>query len=530
MSLFNQPERNFAEVFSRLVECNPFLEEWVKLEREALGQEFIESPSVYSRQSEWGPMQLHPNVRALGERVEQVAQRARQRLTEGERATAQELNQYQDLVLYHLYVSLGEKFDGLVQAPLATHPRSAMRPIWERFDKEWQRFFRVAGLTFPTESRRELRPEHIFAWFFQLRRAFYHIYANIVGRSAPAGRLRGAVWQSIFTHDMRRWHRALHARMGEFPTLITGPSGSGKELVARAVGLSRYIPFDPQTQQFAVNFAGSFHPLNLSALAPTLIESELFGHRKGSFTGALEDREGWLERCEQQSDGYGTVFLDEIGDLDTGIQVKLLRVLQTGQFNRLGESEERKFTGKIVSATNRALAAEMQAGRFREDFYYRLCADRITTPSLREQLAAAPDDLQNLLRFIARSIIGEEEAEALAREVEVWIDQNLGRAYRWPGNFRELEQCVRNVMIRQAYEPIQRGVSSCGDAQIRELAEGVTAGAFSLDELQRRYITLVYSQSRSFQDAARRLDCNWRTIRGKVDQELLRNLASKVQD
>src|SRR5207244_4143346 len=139
------------------------------------------------------------------------------------------------------------------------------------------------------------------------------------------------------------------------------------------------------------------------------------------------------------------VFLDEIGELDAGIQVKLLRVLQTGRFQKLGASDDLEFRGKIIAATNRDLAAEMRAGRFREDFYYRLCADRITTPSLREQLADAPDDLHDMLRFIARKEIGEAEAESLAAEVGDWIRQNLGRDYPWPGNFRELEQCVRNV-------------------------------------------------------------------------------------
>ena len=113
--------------------------------------------------------------------------------------------------------------------------------------------------------------------------------------------------------------------MGDVTTLVTGPSGTGKELVARAIGLSRYIPFDAEGQAFADDTPRSFVPLNLSALSPTLIESELFGHRRGAFTGAVADRAGWLETCPPR----GTVFLDEIGELDPAIQVKLLRVLQS---------------------------------------------------------------------------------------------------------------------------------------------------------------------------------------------------------
>src|SRR5262249_20140703 len=162
----------------------------------------------------------------------------------------------------------------------------------------------------------------------QVRRAFHFIYRNILGESAPAVRLRAAVWESIFTRDIRRYRRSLFRRMGDVATLIVGPSGTGKELVARAIGLARYIPFDPDREAFVEDYAGAFYSLNPSALSPTLIESELFGHRRGAFTGAVEDRIGWLEACRP----LGTVFLDEIGELDPAIQVKLLRVLQTREF------------------------------------------------------------------------------------------------------------------------------------------------------------------------------------------------------
>ncbi len=449
MSLFDPPERGFVEVFSQLINCNPFLPEWVELERKALGTEFQEAPRTYSWRSHWSPMHIHPNVAALGERVTRLGQQAQQRLLEGRKATAQELDSYRDLAFYHLYRHCANELDRVILASRKKETPPATAGIWDQFQSAFDLFFVQTGVALPPERR----PDHVFAWFFQLRRAFYHIYANIVGISEPAARLRGAVWQSIFTHDMRRWSRALYDRMGDFPTLITGPSGTGKELVARAVALSRYIPFDPKKKSFKPNFAGSFHPLNLSALAATLIESELFGHKQGSFTGATADRVGWLEECEEHYGKHGTVFLDEVGELDAGIQVKLLRVLQTRCFQRLGESQDREFHGKIIAATNRDLAAEMRAGRFREDFYYRLCADRITTPSLQEQLHDAPEDLHNLLLFIARREITDEEAESLATEVEGWIKRSLPGNYPWPGNFRELEQCVRNVMIRQTYQP-----------------------------------------------------------------------------
>src|SRR4030095_10393718 len=270
------------------------------------------------------------------------------------------------------------------------------------------------------------------------------------GGSQSAACLRAAVWQSIFTHDMRRYRRVLYKRMGDFTTLIMGPSGTGKELAARAIGLSRYIPFNPETLTFGEDFTAAFHPLNLSALPATLIESELFGHRRGAFTGAIQDRRGWLELCRP----LGTIFLDEIGDLDAAIQVKLLRVLQTRTFQALGDTTDRHFAGKLIAATNRDLSQAMQDGHFREDFYYRLCSDLIVTPSLQEQLRESPEVLRELLLFIARRVAGVE-AEALAEEVETWIVQHLSRDYEWAGNIRELEQCVRNVLVRKEYRPPQ---------------------------------------------------------------------------
>ncbi|MEE9179870.1 MAG: sigma 54-interacting transcriptional regulator, partial [Vicinamibacteria bacterium] len=347
----------------------------------------------------------------------------------------------------------------------------------------------------------------------QIRRAFHHTFNHIVGASHPAARLRAAVWQSIFTHDFRRYRRALFSRMGDVTTLVTGPSGTGKELVARAIGLSRYLPFDPSSGGFASDTADAFLPLNLSALSPTLIESELFGHRKGAFTGALQDRSGWLEVCPP----LGTVFLDEIGELDGSIQVKLLRVLQTREFQRLGETTSRKFHGKIIAATNRDLAQDMKAGRFREDLYYRLCSDLIVTPSLREQLADSPEELTNLVLFIAQRIAGPEEAEALAGEVELWIEGHLGRDYPWPGNVRELEQCVRNILIRNEY----RAPRTPATDPRHGLVEALSAGELTADELLTRYCTLVYAQTGNYQETARRLALDRRTVKSKIDLDLL---------
>src|SRR5581483_11844501 len=215
------------------------------------------------------------------------------------------------------------------------------------------------------------------------------------------------------------YRRTLYARMGDFATLITGPSGTGKELAARAIALSRYVPLDDRRMSFADDDAVAFFPINISALSPTLVESELFGHRRGSFTGAIGDRKGWLEACP----ALGSVFLDELGDLDPAIQVKLLRVIETRTFHPVGDTASREFQGKLIAATNRDPARDIRAGRFREDLYYRLCSDQIVTPSLAEQIADSPHVLRELVVYMSRKVAGAE-SETLAAEVIEWIGKH----------------------------------------------------------------------------------------------------------
>ena len=135
-------------------------------------------------------------------------------------------------------------------------------------------------------------------------RAFFHIFECVIGQSLPAARLRARIWQSIFTHDLRRYRRSLYQSLHQVTTLVTGPSGSGKELVAQAIGMSRYIPFDPKQGKFAIHPAESYFAVNISALSRNLVESELFGHAKGAFTDAAGARAGWLEACGEHGANF----------------------------------------------------------------------------------------------------------------------------------------------------------------------------------------------------------------------------------
>jgi hypothetical protein len=411
--LFAESELGVARAIARLAYGNPFLPERLDAERQALAADFDPARTLWSSPAEPEPA---PNVVKIAERAAALLDMVRARLGDGTRPRGEERALYEDLVLYGLYERHQAALYALVRDPGGRDGRVA---AYAAFRRDLAHYLELPGLRLaePPEMA------HLFAACTQVRRAFHHIHANILGESAPTRRLRAAIWQSIFTQDPRLYRRALYARLGDIPTLVTGLSGTGKELVARAIGLSRYIPFDPATERFAEPAAGAFVPLNLSALSPTLIESELFGHKRGAFTGALQDRRGWFEECP----ALGTVFLDEIGDVDVGIQVKLLRVLQTRTFQRLGDSADRTFAGKLVAATNSDLETLMADGRFREDLYYRLCADLIETPTLAERLHDTPGELRTLCRVIAARVVGDEEADPVAVRGR-GVDRDAARA------------------------------------------------------------------------------------------------------
>jgi transcriptional regulator with GAF, ATPase, and Fis domain len=244
----------------------------------------------------------------------------------------------------------------------------------------------------------------------------------------------------------------------------------------------------------------SWLPLSISALPATLVEAELFGHRRGAFTGAAEERAGWLEVCP----AHGCVFLDEIGEVDPAVQVKLLRVLQTRRFARVGEHAERIFAGRLVAATNRDLAAEIDAGRFRADVYYRLCATQVTTPALRELLDADARELDRLALALAERIVGPSEAAAVAGEGTAWIRRHLGEGYDWPGNVRELEQCLRNLLVRGSYHPATAD---------EDFAATVRAGRLTAEELLDRYCAQESRRTGGWRAAGRRLGIDWRTVK-----------------
>ena len=205
--------------------------------------------------------------------------------------------------------------------------------------------------------------------------------------------------------------------------LITGENGTGKELVARAVHAQ------------STRAKGPFIEVNCAAIPSELIESELFGHMKGSFTGAVQDRAGKFE----QADG-GTIFLDEIGDMSLAAQAKVLRVLQEGEVTRIGGQKTRKVDVRVLAATNKRLEEEIPAGRFREDLFYRLNVVPIVVPPLRERRDDIPMLVQHFVQMLAT------DGSAPLKSIESAALERLS-AHDWPGNIRELRNTVERLLI-----------------------------------------------------------------------------------
>ena len=226
----------------------------------------------------------------------------------------------------------------------------------------------------------------------------------------------------------------LVARVAEHKTtvLITGESGTGKEVIARAIHHA-----SPRARD-------AFVAVNCAAIPENLLESELFGHVRGAFTGATADRAGLFE----QADG-GTLFLDEIGEMPTGLQAKLLRVLQEGEIRRVGDQKTRRADVRVLAATGKDLEAETQAGRFREDLFYRLNVVAIHLPPL----AGRPDDIPPLARHFAASL-GRRLGKSLALSDAAvrWLESQP-----WPGNVRELAHAIERAAVlsdKEVLEPL----------------------------------------------------------------------------
>ncbi|MEW4570215.1 sigma-54 dependent transcriptional regulator [Tautonia sp. JC769] len=343
---------------------------------------------------------------------------------------------------------------------------------------------------------------------------------DLAGRSAdPAAGLPGVISGSSIMHEVARVTRQV-AR-SRACVLIVGETGAGKELIARAI------------HDLSPRASGPYIRVNCGALTESLLESELFGHVKGSFTGAVENRTGRFEAAHT-----GTIFLDEINSTSPKLQVKLLRVLQEGEFERVGDVSTKKVDVRVVAATNRELREEIDAGRFREDLYYRLNVVPIDLPPLRDRR----DDVPPLVNFFLARYSDQNQREM--RRVDPEAMKLLVR-YDWPGNVRELQNYVERAVVlgegpelKPEHLPPQlrgeapprpiRGRSPDLDTLIADLVRrGLLAAGPNADELIRRIVApvereliqqVLTSCDRVQIKAAARLGINRNTLHKKLTE------------
>jgi transcriptional regulator with GAF, ATPase, and Fis domain len=269
---------------------------------------------------------------------------------------------------------------------------------------------RLLGSIHPAKGKAPDKPEKIVGDNHQIRESLseHYDFSLLIGNSWPMRQVFEQIAQIACT---------------KATVLITGETGSGKELVARTIHLN-----SPRA-------GGPFIAVNCAALAEGVIESELFGHERGAFTGAVSQRAGYFERANT-----GTLFLDEIGEITPVAQAKLLRVLQSGEFERVGGTLTQTTDIRVIAATNRNLEAEIAAGRFRLDLYYRLNLFPILMPALRERRA----DIPTLAEFFL-----ERTARRMGKMIRGFSPaaKDLLTGYHWPGNVRELENVVESAVI-----------------------------------------------------------------------------------
>jgi two-component system nitrogen regulation response regulator GlnG len=242
----------------------------------------------------------------------------------------------------------------------------------------------------------------------------------------------------------------------DLTVMISGESGTGKELVARAL------------HDFGRRSRGPFVAVNMAAIPRELIESELFGHERGAFTGATARAAGRFEQAQG-----GTLFLDEIGDMPPEAQTRLLRVLQEGEFTSVGGRDSRRTDVRIVAATHQNLRALIAEGRFREDLYYRLNVVPIRLPPLRERVGDLPD--------LARSFLRRASAEGLPKKALSAEALDALKGYSWPGNVRELENLMRRLAVlcpedRIPAEAVAQEIASRGEEDRIDAGAGGMAG------------------------------------------------------
>lgn len=280
----------------------------------------------------------------------------------------------------------------------------------------------------------------------------------------------------------------------DVPVLLTGETGTGKEVFAQAIHNGSARAKQP------------FVAINCSAFSKELLESEIFGHKAGAFTGALKDKKGLFEEAN-----HGTIFLDEIGEMAYGLQAKLLRVLETGEYIKVGDTKPTKIDVRIVSATNRNLKEEIANSNFREDLYFRLSVFHLHLPPLRERREDIPELAAAFLKFFAAKM--GKQVKGFAADCQAWM-----QSYAWPGNVRELRNVIERALI------ICDDYITLDDMPLDFRSSTLSGSAadgddFELAEAEHRHIQRVLQYTKGNKaEAARLLKIGLTTLYRKIEE------------
>ena len=280
----------------------------------------------------------------------------------------------------------------------------------------------------------------------------------------------------------------------DVPVLLTGETGTGKEVFAQAIHNGSARAKQP------------FVAINCSAFSKELLESEIFGHKAGAFTGALKDKKGLFEEAN-----HGTIFLDEIGEMAYGLQAKLLRVLETGEYIKVGDTKPTKIDVRIVSATNRNLKEEIANSNFREDLYFRLSVFHLHLPPLRERRENIPELAAAFLKFFAAKM--GKQVKGFAADCQAWM-----QSYAWPGNVRELRNVIERALI------ICDDYITLDDMPLDFRSSTLSGSAadgddFELAEAEHRHIQRVLQYTKGNKaEAARLLKIGLTTLYRKIEE------------
>ena len=480
----NSSQRAFFRLLADAVFINPFSEKSREI-AQSLIPNYVHS--------------MHANIQLLKEFKQPLCHFINQLEQKGLNKITQFCKQDRSLIEYaflvQVYLQSTELFDQLIDKQQLAGSESVAMPTG------------IAIITQLCERGfSETESTYYLALQYQLRRAYYFIGHSLLGTSCSMISLRCALWNCVFTHDIRLYNRFLINRMDDFSTLLLGETGTGKGVAAWAVGCSAFIPFEPKSCSFKSSFTRSFTATNLSEYPETLIESEMFGHCKGAFTGAIENHQGVFQRSSQG----GTLFLDEIGDISVPVQVKLLRVLEKRQFTPVGSHVPQHFNGRIIAATHQSLDELRRQKLFRDDLYYRLCSQEICLPTLQQRFRESPEELELLVTNLVQRMVGKA-SEELNHSVLAALAKRLPDDYRWPGNVRELEQAIRQILLNGQYRSPVHKVTNESDFQL--MTDQVRHGEISAKQLLSCYCKHLHQQYGSYSKVAIITGLDYRTVK-----------------